>query len=329
LGGLQALVANRNSFSKWIVQFCPVPVIVVKPEEKRVKKKEKRMATRNEYVNILKNSGRAEHEISAESLDNTLFEIPNPPEVEARAVASAIGLPAPLALPTGRGASPTSGGSILSPYSQPSSPGIVEGNPKDTSSKRAEGGSKEESSDEETSYWDTTDSKGALALEVLKEKQKHLEMEQERKKKLHGMEMDEAATLAQAVKAKKAREEKAGRPIEEDYEDEEGDGTETPKPEHQHDGSGGSPSNTANGGNVDGGGSGSNESGQTDESANPGQQDDGSNRLPGEMSKPSRDGSGDTTNPGAENEGPEKTEKAGHGEEAGGALETVDENVQA
>jgi hypothetical protein len=95
LGGFQGLVGNRNSFSKWCLQYSPIPVVVVRPTEKRIKKKKKRDAdpARQDYARILRESGVEEHE-TANSSKNSTFEAPNDPATEAHAVAAALGLPA-------------------------------------------------------------------------------------------------------------------------------------------------------------------------------------------------------------------------------------------
>lgn len=88
-------MSNRNSFSKWCLQYSPVPVVVVRPTEKRIKKKQKRVAdpTRHDYERILRESGIEEHETEA-GTKNNVFEQANHPDVEACAVAAAVGLQA-------------------------------------------------------------------------------------------------------------------------------------------------------------------------------------------------------------------------------------------
>jgi hypothetical protein len=95
LGGFQGLVSNRNSFSKWCLQYSPVPVVVVRPTEKRMKKKKKRVAdpTRQDYIRILRESGIEQHETEA-GTKNSIFEEANHPDVEAYEVAAAVGLQA-------------------------------------------------------------------------------------------------------------------------------------------------------------------------------------------------------------------------------------------
>jgi len=78
LAGLQGLVTNVNSFSKWCLQYSPVPVIVVRPPEKRLKKKNKRGVdpTRQDYARILKDSGVESHETRGGSRRNSVFVSP-------------------------------------------------------------------------------------------------------------------------------------------------------------------------------------------------------------------------------------------------------------
>jgi hypothetical protein len=95
LGGFQGLVGNRNSFSKWCLQYSPIPVVVVRPTEKRIKKKKKRDAdpTRQDYARILRESGVEQHD-TAHTSTTSLLEASNNPAQEAHEVAEALGLPA-------------------------------------------------------------------------------------------------------------------------------------------------------------------------------------------------------------------------------------------
>ncbi|KAF5588939.1 universal stress A family [Fusarium pseudoanthophilum] len=95
LGGLQGLVNTRNSFSKYCLQYSPVPVVVVRPTEKRIKKKAKRAndSARQTYVSMLAaNAGK--HEADSEASSTYELEVPNSPDEEAHQVARALGLPA-------------------------------------------------------------------------------------------------------------------------------------------------------------------------------------------------------------------------------------------
>ncbi|POS83587.1 hypothetical protein EPUL_004949 [Erysiphe pulchra] len=92
LGGLQGLMSNRNSFSRWCLQYSPIPVVVVRPTSKRIKKKNKRDAdpARQDYIRILRESGIEGHETDTDSQCGH-WEISNNPENEACAVAAALG----------------------------------------------------------------------------------------------------------------------------------------------------------------------------------------------------------------------------------------------
>ena len=95
LGGFQGLMNARNSFSKYCLQYSPIPVVVVRPDDKRLKKKEKRSQdpTRQSYAAMLAyNSGR--HEADSEASSVYEFEKGISADEEAHRVAAAIGLPA-------------------------------------------------------------------------------------------------------------------------------------------------------------------------------------------------------------------------------------------
>ncbi|KAM5353856.1 hypothetical protein ACJ41O_000506 [Fusarium nematophilum] len=95
LGGLQGLVNTRNSFSKYCLQYSPVPVVVVRPTEKRLKKKTKRAndTTRQTYVGMLAATA-GKHEADSEASSTYELEVHNSPDEEAHQVARALGLPA-------------------------------------------------------------------------------------------------------------------------------------------------------------------------------------------------------------------------------------------
>lgn len=212
LGGFAGLVNQRNSFSKWCLQYSPIPVVVVRPTEKRLKKKEKRGAdpTRQDYARILKESGIDEHETAVSSRSNSIFEASNEPDVEAHEVAAALGLPAhfdPTLKPyVSEGArssklskvdsakSEATAGS-LSPDSRPSSPGMVMKSPKIRldKSEASPDESSEGEEDEEEGEFDVVPGHMLLGNEDEAE-------EIERKKKLHEMEVGEAAALARGRK---------------------------------------------------------------------------------------------------------------------------------
>ncbi|KAI9853851.1 MAG: hypothetical protein M1824_000831 [Vezdaea acicularis] len=95
LGGIQGLLPG--SVSKYCLQHSPVPVIVVRPSEKREKKRSKRhqkAATRGSYLDILERSGaRGSHVLDRANRDSIVPEMSIASEQEAQAVAAAIGLP--------------------------------------------------------------------------------------------------------------------------------------------------------------------------------------------------------------------------------------------
>lgn len=107
LGGMQSLISNRNSFSKWCLQYSPIPVVVVRPSEKREKKREKRAKdpNRQSYAQMLAESGLDMHEANSVSTPNNEqsgtpamgqeVEVLEPlsKEEEMHKVAAALGLP--------------------------------------------------------------------------------------------------------------------------------------------------------------------------------------------------------------------------------------------
>lgn len=93
LDSVSGLLVNRSSFSKYCLQYSPVPVVVVRPTEKRDKKRAKRAndPTRQSYAHML--SGQ-KHE--ADSASSSVFELEPTltADEEAHRVAMANGLPA-------------------------------------------------------------------------------------------------------------------------------------------------------------------------------------------------------------------------------------------
>ncbi|KAK7753456.1 hypothetical protein SLS62_004531 [Diatrype stigma] len=91
--GVQGFLVNRSSFSKYCLQYSPVPVVVVRPTEKREKKKLKRIGdpSRQSYISML-----AGHKHEADSDNSSVYELePNiTADEEAHRVAVAVGLPA-------------------------------------------------------------------------------------------------------------------------------------------------------------------------------------------------------------------------------------------
>ncbi|PBP16951.1 universal stress protein [Diplocarpon rosae] len=228
LGGFQGLMNMSNSFSKWCLQYSPIPVVVVRPTEKRAKKKKKRDAdpSRQDYARILRESGLEKHEIEGGS-KNSIFEETNAPDVEAHAVAAALGLPAafdPTLKPyfaEGNGRSlrkvesATSDGtsvstnvstsmctsaskSSVSPDSRPTSPTTVMKSPH-ARRESAESRDSNSLSGEEESSEDEGEFEIVSGHDLLGSTDERPEIE--RKMKLHEMEVGEAAALAAGRKA--------------------------------------------------------------------------------------------------------------------------------
>lgn len=95
LGGFQGLVASRNSFSKYCLQYSPVPVVVVRPDEKRQKKKDKRDTDpeKQSYRQMLQ-SNQGIHEADIHTPSAWEVESKLSADEEAGKVARALGLPA-------------------------------------------------------------------------------------------------------------------------------------------------------------------------------------------------------------------------------------------
>lgn len=91
LGGIQGLLPG--SVSKYCLQNSPVPVVVVRPSDKREKKKKKRLANpgRRTYQDMLDQSG--SHMLDKSEREKVLRQpIGEASELEAAAVAKAIGI---------------------------------------------------------------------------------------------------------------------------------------------------------------------------------------------------------------------------------------------
>lgn len=190
LGGIQGLVNSRNSFSKYCLQYSPVPVVVVRPTEKRIKKKLKRAhdATRQTYLGML-SATHGRHEADSETSSTYELEAQNSPDEETNQVAKVLGLPAkfdPTLKPIQA--------SLLQPRSSPSSPRpaaeVVEAAEArravaDASPKSAGGESEEEDEDEEGEF-EVVDGQQALD-------------QQQKLEHLHEMEVSEGAALKKGV----------------------------------------------------------------------------------------------------------------------------------
>jgi hypothetical protein len=188
----------RNSFSKYCLQYSPIPVVVVRPDDKRLKKKEKRSQdpTRQSYAAMLAyNSGR--HEADSEASSVYEFEKGISADEEAHRVAAAIGLPArfdptikpynPREAPRRRSSpsrsSPSRGSERTTSISPPPTPLAVD--------------SGEEDSGDDDEFEVEAVSGQQLAAGARKQ-QSGLE---EQKERLHAMEVGEAAALLKSGKA--------------------------------------------------------------------------------------------------------------------------------
>ncbi|KAH7308149.1 hypothetical protein B0I35DRAFT_105538 [Stachybotrys elegans] len=186
LGGIQGLVNTRNSFSKYCLQYSPVPVIIVRPTEKRIKKKVKRAndATRRTYVAMLAATS-GQHEADIDNLDVYELEAKISPDEEAHQVAKVLGLPAsfdPTIKPIHSSHLPRSPGpSTLQVTQTEERRGLT------PSSSRTGADSDSDSEDDEPEFETMT---GEQALDS------QIKMEQ-----LHKMEVGEAAALRMPVNA--------------------------------------------------------------------------------------------------------------------------------
>ncbi|KAF5000726.1 hypothetical protein FGRMN_1567 [Fusarium graminum] len=186
LGGLQGLVNTRNSFSKYCLQYSPVPVIVVRPTEKRIKKKAKRAndSARQTYVSMLAATA-GKHEADSEASSTYELEVHNSPDEEAHQVARALGLPAafdPTIKPLNHNARNTKAPALASTST-------VNENAENQPAVRDDGSAATESDDD-----DDDDDSGEF--EVVSGQQA---LDQQKIEQLHKMEVGEAAALKMKV----------------------------------------------------------------------------------------------------------------------------------
>lgn len=188
LGGIQGLVNTRNSFSKYCLQYSPVPVVVVRPTEKRNKKKEKRAndSTRQTYISMLAATN-GKHEADSEASSTYEVETQFTADEEAHHVAKVLGLPASFD-PTIK---PISHPQLRSPRSPAASP-LQRTDEVPEEEKRATKPPASPGSDSS----DTEDEEGEGDFEVVPGNQllDHHKLEQ-----LHKMEVGEAAALRMPV----------------------------------------------------------------------------------------------------------------------------------
>ena len=188
LGRLQGLMNARNSFSKYCLQYSPVPVVVVRPDEKRIKKKTKRAndLTRQTYVAMLQAS-HGKHEADSEASSTYELEITNSPDEEAHQVAKVLGLPArfdptikPLSHSTlGRTRSPAPS-NVSSPEDTPEAVRVVKGPSSNV------GDSDDGDSEEDEAEFEVMTGENILD-------------QQHKAEQLHKMEVGEAAALKMRV----------------------------------------------------------------------------------------------------------------------------------
>lgn len=182
---------TRNSFSKYCLQYSPVPVVVVRPTDKRLKKKTKRAndASRQTYVHMLAaNSGR--HEADSEASSTYDMEVQISADEEAHQVARALGLPAafdPTIKPFNLGSVRPSRSSGLS--SLQTTDELPEDNETAQPATAPVSAPASESSD-------TEDEEGEGDFEVVSGQDA---LDQEKLEQLHEMEVGEAAALRMPV----------------------------------------------------------------------------------------------------------------------------------
>lgn len=196
---------TRNSFSKYCLQYSPVPVVVVRPDDKRLKKKEKRIhdPNRQSYAQMLAyNDGKHEADSDASSLYEMEKNIS--PDEEAHRVAAAIGLPAAFD-PTIKPYEPNK--SRYRRTSPPSAP-----SPKETGTDSRPVSPLRTTQTHDSGDEDTGGSEDEYEIEVVSgdqlraaEGRKKQAIEREQKKRLHAMEVGEAAALLKSGQSGKSK----------------------------------------------------------------------------------------------------------------------------
>lgn len=193
LGGIQGLV-NTNSFSKYCLQYSPIPTVVVRDNEKRMRKKEKREKDpgRRSYISML---AQGKHEADSETSSVYDMETRLSPDEEAHRVAAAIGLPAqfdPTLKPINlealmHGGRRASGSPTASPAtSAPASPKVRAVDVTQVGRVTAQESDSDDSSDDDGGFEVMS---GQQALK------KDQAIPRVQKDKLHRMEMNEGAAL--------------------------------------------------------------------------------------------------------------------------------------
>ncbi|KAF4979059.1 hypothetical protein FZEAL_4669 [Fusarium zealandicum] len=190
LGGLQGLVNTRNSFSKYCLQYSPVPVVVVRPTEKRMKKKTKRAndSSRQTYLSMLSATS-GKHEADSEASSTYELEVHNSPDEEAHQVARALGLPASFD-PTIK---PINHGQLLYPRSPgPAGNTTVDEAPLEEENQRVvkDPANQDAESDDDDDDDDSAEFEVITGLQAL---------DQQKMEQLHKMEVGEAAAFKMKV----------------------------------------------------------------------------------------------------------------------------------
>lgn len=236
LGGFQGLVASRNSFSKYCLQYSPVPVVVVRPDEKRQKKKDKRDndPEKQSYRQMLQSS-LGIHEADSDAVNAWQVESKLTADEEAAKVARALGLPAKFD-PTLKPFKPERQRSSLSmamSLGGESEPGRLVGESGITPTASAANSAANSEDEAEASGDEEDDGEGefevASGAKLLQSQKKELQAqleeqqkEQEKKNRLHAMEMGEAAALLKT--RPKELDEGSSSADEDDEDDEDGGG---------------------------------------------------------------------------------------------------------
>ncbi|ROW12168.1 hypothetical protein VMCG_00690 [Cytospora schulzeri] len=189
LGGFQGLMASRNSFSKYCLQYSPVPVVVVRPDEKRQKKREKRDNDPEKwsYRQMLQ-ANKGVHEADGDNTTEWQIESKLSADEEAGKVARALGLPAKFD-PTLKRYKPERQRSSLSVTTTLGDTTRLISTPVVTPTASAANSEDEGSGDEdEEGEGEFEVASGAKLLQEQKKELEEKQLEQEKKERLHEME---------------------------------------------------------------------------------------------------------------------------------------------
>lgn len=200
LGGIQGLVASRNSFSKYCLQYSPVPVVVVRPDEKRQKKKEKRDndPEKQSYRQMLM-ATQGIHEADSKTTSTWEIESKLSEAEEAGKVARALGLPAKFD-PTLKPFKPERQRSALSVAMSlgDEEPGPLVSDTAVTplaSAANSEDEAEASGEEEEEGEAEFEVTSGAKLVQSQKKEMEAQQIEAQKKQRLHAMEVGEAAAL--------------------------------------------------------------------------------------------------------------------------------------